>query len=49
MFETLKARYSTWKRYNRTVAELQALTSRELADLGIARGDIERIARSAVR
>jgi uncharacterized protein YjiS (DUF1127 family) len=49
MFEALKTRYSTWKRYNRTVAELSALTSRELADLGIVRADIEQIARSAAR
>ena len=32
--------------YHRTVAELNALGDRELADLGIARGDIRRIARS---
>jgi uncharacterized protein YjiS (DUF1127 family) len=49
MFEALKTRYSTWKRYNRTVAELSALSSRELADLGIVRADIEQIARSAAR
>jgi len=47
MFEVLKTRITTWKRYNRTVTELQALTNRELADLGIARGDIARIAREA--
>ena len=49
MFEVLKTRITTWKRYNRTVTELQALTNRELADLGIARGDITRIAREAAR
>ncbi|HEY4996211.1 MAG TPA: DUF1127 domain-containing protein [Aestuariivirga sp.] len=49
MFEVLKTRITTWKRYNRTVTELQALTNRELADLGIARGDIARIAREAAR
>jgi uncharacterized protein YjiS (DUF1127 family) len=49
MFEVLKTRYSTWKRYSRTVSELGALTNRELADLGIARTDIQRIAREAVR
>jgi uncharacterized protein YjiS (DUF1127 family) len=49
MFEVLKSRISNWKRYNRTVTELQALTNRELADLGIARGDIQRVAREAAR
>jgi uncharacterized protein YjiS (DUF1127 family) len=49
MFEVLKSRIVTWKRYNRTVTELQALSNRELADLGISRGDIARIAREAVR
>jgi uncharacterized protein YjiS (DUF1127 family) len=49
MFEVLKSRISTWKRYNRTVSELAALSNRELSDLGIARGDISRIAREAVR
>ncbi len=49
MFEVLKTRISAWKRYNRTVTELNALTSRELNDLGISRSDIQRIAREAVR
>jgi uncharacterized protein YjiS (DUF1127 family) len=49
MFESLKSRYSTWKRYSRTVRELESLSSRELADLGIARGDIHRLAREAAR
>lgn len=49
MFETLKTRLATWKRYNRTVAELEALSNRELADLGFGRADITRIAREAVR
>jgi uncharacterized protein YjiS (DUF1127 family) len=49
MFETLKTRITTWKRYSRTVSELQSLSTRELADLGIARADISRIAKEAVR
>jgi uncharacterized protein YjiS (DUF1127 family) len=49
MFEVLKARITTWKRYNRTVSELTALSNRELADLGIMRSDISRVARDAVR
>jgi uncharacterized protein YjiS (DUF1127 family) len=49
MFEALKTRFSTWKRYNRTVNELSQLSSRELSDLGIGRGDITRIAREAAK
>lgn len=49
MFEVLKARYSTWKRYSRTVSELESLSNRDLADLGIARSDIPRLAREASR
>lgn len=49
MFEALKTRISTWKRYSRTVSELRALSNRELSDLGILRADIERVAREAVR
>jgi uncharacterized protein YjiS (DUF1127 family) len=33
--------------YSRTQAELSALTDRELADLGISRFDIARVAREA--
>jgi len=33
--------------YSRTLAELSALTDRELADLGISRFDIARVAREA--
>lgn len=49
MFDVLKSRITTWKRYSRTVNELQALTNRELSDLGIPRGDIARVAREAAR
>jgi uncharacterized protein YjiS (DUF1127 family) len=49
MFEQLKTRFTTWKKYNRTVSELQALSNRELDDLGFARGDIKTIAREASR
>ena len=40
--------YKTWKKYRETYNELNRLTGRELADLGIARADIERVARTAV-
>lgn len=55
----LKARFSQWleqfseqrklaREYRRTFNELDALRDRELADLGIARADISRIARESV-
>ncbi|HET6467042.1 MAG TPA: DUF1127 domain-containing protein [Geminicoccaceae bacterium] len=34
------------RRYRSTVVELERLTDRELADVGLERSDIERIARS---
>ena len=49
MFEVLKSRYSNWKRYSRTLQELESLSNRELADLGISRADIGRLAREAAR
>ena len=45
----LMGSYRQWRNYRRTVNELSALTGRELNDLGIARGDIERIARGGKR
>jgi uncharacterized protein YjiS (DUF1127 family) len=35
-------------RYNRTVSELSKLSNRDLADLGLARSDIERVAHRSV-
>lgn len=49
MFNTIRDRYSRWQRYNRTVTELSSLSNRDLADLGISRADISRIARDSVR
>ena len=34
----------SWKRYGTAVQELSQLSDRELADIGITRGDIPRIA-----
>jgi uncharacterized protein YjiS (DUF1127 family) len=42
-------RYRRWRRYRETVRELQNLSSHELKDLGIHRGDIGRLAREASR
>jgi uncharacterized protein YjiS (DUF1127 family) len=49
MFDFLSRRYQRWRLYNRTVTELESLSNRDLADLGIARSDIPRIARDAAR
>jgi uncharacterized protein YjiS (DUF1127 family) len=45
----LYTRFRRWRRYRDTVRELQGLTTRELADLGIQRGEISRLAREAAR
>ena len=45
----LSRSYSTWRKYRQTVNELNRMSNRELADLGIARTDIQTIAREAVR
>ncbi|MCQ0987491.1 DUF1127 domain-containing protein [Jiella marina] len=37
--------YKTWRRYRETVNELNRLSQRELADLGISRADIHHVAR----
>lgn len=39
--------YNNWRRYRETIAELGKLSSRELNDLGINRGDIPFIARTS--
>ena len=39
--------FKNWRDYRKTVGELNALTNRELTDLGINRHDIHRVARSA--
>jgi uncharacterized protein YjiS (DUF1127 family) len=49
MFETLKTRFNAYKRYSRTVSELEMLTVRELNDLGISPWDIKRVAKEASR
>lgn len=47
----LRARFEDWSRRRRayldTLAELQALSQRELADIGLAREDLPRVAREA--
>jgi uncharacterized protein YjiS (DUF1127 family) len=41
--------YNNWVKYRQTVNELGRMTNRELGDLGIAREDIRKVARQAVR
>jgi uncharacterized protein YjiS (DUF1127 family) len=36
--------FRQWRRYNASLRELNRLDDRELADLGISRGDIPRLA-----
>ncbi|WP_173932358.1 DUF1127 domain-containing protein [Chelativorans sp. Marseille-P2723] len=40
--------YRNWRRYRQTVDELSRLSNRELADIGINRGDIPYVARRAI-
>ncbi|MGF0537939.1 DUF1127 domain-containing protein [Agrobacterium sp. ES01] len=40
---------NNWRKYRQTVTELGRMSDRELRDLGIGRGEINRIARDAVR
>lgn len=40
--------YRNWRRYRQTVSELSRLSTRELNDLGIARGDIPFVARKSL-
>lgn len=49
--ETLRLR-AAWQQhrlYRRTLAEMRALSDRELADLGLNRTELRRVAREAVR
>ena len=41
----IRKTFKRWSAYQQTVRELNALGNRELNDLGIARSDIQRIAR----
>jgi uncharacterized protein YjiS (DUF1127 family) len=48
MFNFFTDGFKRWNRYSTTRRELDLLTDRELADLGIMRSDIPRIARESV-
>jgi uncharacterized protein YjiS (DUF1127 family) len=45
---TLAERFANYKIYRTTLAELENLSDRDLADLGIHRADIRDVAREAV-
>ena len=45
---SLFGRFRNWRRYRTTVTALEKLSTRELDDLGISRGDIDRVARQSV-
>jgi uncharacterized protein YjiS (DUF1127 family) len=47
MFTTLVRLIREWKRYSRSINELNRLGDRELADIGISRSDIQRVAWNA--
>jgi uncharacterized protein YjiS (DUF1127 family) len=49
MFSPIIRFIQDWKRYGRAVQELSHLSDRELADIGITRCDIPRIARGPSR
>ena len=49
MMKSIAARFAAWRQHNATVRELSMLTDRELADLGIGRGDIPFVADGSLR
>jgi len=44
MLATIVRLLRQWKSYNRSLSELSRLGDRELADIGISRSDIHRVA-----
>jgi uncharacterized protein YjiS (DUF1127 family) len=44
LFSTLMDIYGDWRRYNAGLSELSSLSDSELADIGISRTDIYRVA-----
>ena len=48
MTNRLVSTYRAWRKYRETYNELMRLSSRDLADLGIARSEIPKIARESV-
>jgi uncharacterized protein YjiS (DUF1127 family) len=44
LFSTLMEIYGDWRRYNAGLSELSGLSDSELADIGISRAEIYRVA-----
>lgn len=49
MFTSFIRYVQAWRQYGEAVRELSSLNDRELADLGITRADIPRVARDHMR
>ncbi len=49
MLSHLIGMFRAWRRYDASLRELNSLGDRELADIGLARSDIERIAWETAR
>ena len=49
MFTSIVRRYQAWRRYETVRREVSHLTDRELADIGIIRPDIDRVASGEAR
>jgi uncharacterized protein YjiS (DUF1127 family) len=49
MFASIVRFVQSWKNYNRSLAELNRLGDRELADIGVSRSDIPRLAWNAAQ
>ena len=44
MLKSIARRFHAWRRYDAAMSELSHLSDRELADIGISRSDIPRLA-----
>lgn len=40
--------FANWRKYRQTYNELNRMSDRELSDIGVARADITRIARTSI-
>lgn len=47
MFASIVRFFREWRRYNQSLSELSRLGDRELADIGISRSEIQRVAWNA--
>jgi uncharacterized protein YjiS (DUF1127 family) len=45
MFASIARVFQAWRRYDEAINELSYLSDRELADIGVSRADIKRLAR----